>query len=127
MPTRLLPALLCAITLATGAAHAATPADVLAGYGTSGVAARGQAFFTSRHGQDWSCATCHGERPTGNGRHATTGKTISPLAPAFNPERFTEPARVEKWFRRNCNDVLGRACTAQEKADVITWLLTLKP
>ena len=34
--------------------------------------------------------------------------------------------RVEKWFRRNCNDVVGRECTAAEKADVLAWLLTLK-
>jgi len=38
-----------------------------------------------------------------------------------------DPAKVEKWFRRNCNDVMGRECTAGEKADVLAWLLTLKP
>ena len=51
------------------------------------------------------------------------GKTITPLAPAFNPERFTDQAKVDKWFRRNCNDVLSRECTAVEKADVLAWLL----
>jgi hypothetical protein len=30
---------------------------------------------------------------------------------------------VEKWFRRNCNDVLGRTCTPSEKADVMAYLL----
>ena len=45
--------------------------------------------------------------------------------PAFNPERFTETAKVDKWFRRNCNDVLKRECTAAEKADVLAWLLKL--
>ena len=29
-----------------------------------------------------------------------------PLAPAANPKAFTDTARVDKWFRRNCNDVL---------------------
>ncbi len=48
------------------------------------------------------------------------------LAPAFNAERFTDSARVEKWFRRNCNDVAGRKCSAAEKADIVSWLLTLK-
>ena len=48
------------------------------------------------------------------------------LAPAFNPERFTDPAKSEKWFRRNCNDVLARECTAAEKADVLAWLISLK-
>jgi len=47
---------------------------------------------------------------------------ISPLAPAANPQRFTDSRKVEKWFRRNCGDVLDRECTAQEKADVLAWL-----
>jgi hypothetical protein len=52
-----------------------------------------------------------------------TGKAIAPLAPAANAERFTDAGKAEKWFRRNCNDVLGRACTASEKADVLAYLL----
>jgi hypothetical protein len=88
-------------------------------------AARGEAFFTSRHGGDWSCATCHGQMPVAAGEHAVTGKRIEPLAPAANPARFTKPASVQKWFQRNCNDVLQRACTAREKGDVLAWLLTL--
>ena len=47
-----------------------------------------------------------------------------PLAPAANPKRFSQPASVEKWFKRNCNDVLKRLCTAQEKGDVLAWLMT---
>jgi mono/diheme cytochrome c family protein len=117
--------------LAGPAAQAATPAELLAGYtaqaGSPAQASRGQAFFTTTHGREWSCASCHGARPTGAGKHAGTGKPITALAPAFNPERFSDPAKVEKWFRRNCNDVAGRACTATEKADVLAWLLTLKP
>lgn len=112
------------------AAHATTPADLLSGYtaqaGTPAVPARGQQFFTSRHGREWSCASCHGNLPTQAGKHASTGKTIGALAPAFNAERFTDSAKTEKWFRRNCNDVLGRECSAAEKADVLSWLLTLK-
>jgi hypothetical protein len=42
-----------------------------------------------------------------------------------NPERFTDQTKAEKWFKRNCNDVLARECTAQEKADVLSWLLTV--
>lgn len=112
-------------------AQAATPVEQLAGYeaqaGAAAQPARGQQFFTSRHGQEWSCASCHASMPGAQGRHASTGKTIAPLAPAFNPQRFTDEAKTEKWFKRNCNDVLGRACTAGEKADVLAWLLTLKP
>ncbi|HET6803481.1 MAG TPA: DUF1924 domain-containing protein, partial [Casimicrobiaceae bacterium] len=29
-------------------------------------------------------------------------------------------------FRRNCNDVLSRACTPQEKGDVLAYLLELR-
>jgi hypothetical protein len=113
------------------AASAATPSELLAGYasqtGAPGSASRGQALFTARQAREWSCATCHGAAPTQPGKHASTGKPIGALAPAFNPERFTDPAKVEKWFRRNCNDVLGRECAPAEKADVLAWLMTLKP
>ena len=115
-----------------GPAHAADPAGVLAGYQAQArkadpvfkpSASRGEQFFTARHGNEWSCASCHGAPATGQGKHAKTGKAIAPLAPVANAERFTEPAKVEKWFRRNCNDVLGRACTPSEKADVLAYLL----
>jgi len=39
------------------------------------------------------------------------------------PSRFTDVAKTDKWFRRNCGDVVGRECTAAEKADVIAFLL----
>ncbi len=112
------------------AAQAATPAELLAGYsaqaGAPAQAARGQAFFTQMHGREWSCSSCHGATPTGTGQHASTAKAIQPLAPSANAQRFTELAKSEKWFRRNCNDVLGRECSPAEKADVLAWLLTLK-
>jgi mono/diheme cytochrome c family protein len=98
-----------------GHASAASPLEIQ----------RGQQFFNARHGGDWSCATCHTSDPRQPGKHATTGKAIAPLAPAGNPDRFTSPARVEKWFRRNCNDVLWRACTPLEKGDVLAWLMSL--
>ena len=120
-----------ALVVSSPASHAATPQELLSGYnaqaGSPGVPARGQQFFTNRHGREWSCASCHGATPVQAGKHAATGKTIGALAPAFNPERFTDTAKTEKWFRRNCNDVAGRECTAAEKADVLSWLLTLKP
>jgi hypothetical protein len=113
------------------AAGAATPSALLDGYrqvaGAAPVPARGQQFFTQGHGREWSCSSCHGAVPTATGRHASTGKPIAPLAPAVSAERFTDAAKSEKWFRRNCNDVVGRECTAAEKADVLAWLSTLKP
>jgi hypothetical protein len=91
-----------------------------------GTAARGQDFFNKIHGSEWKCASCHGAVPTGKGEHAVTHKVIEPMAPAFNPQRFTDAAKVDKWFRRNCKDVLSRECTAREKADVLAWLISLK-
>ena len=88
-------------------------------------AQRGAEFFKTTHGREWSCASCHTQDPTAAGRHAKTDKQIAALAPAANAERFTRPDKVEKWFRRNCNDVLGRACSASEKGDVLTYLMSL--
>ncbi|HQR50804.1 MAG TPA: DUF1924 domain-containing protein [Methylophilaceae bacterium] len=87
--------------------------------------ARGEQFFKSTHGSDWSCATCHTDNPAGVGKHTRTGKAIQPLAPAANADRFTDQAKVDKWFKRNCNDVLNRACTPLEKGDVLTYLMSL--
>jgi hypothetical protein len=110
---------------------AGTPQEQLSAYGAqagaSGRPERGRQLFSAKHGREWSCVSCHGEQPVGIGRHALTGKSIGPMAPAANGERFTNPAKTEKWFRRNCNDVLARECTAQEKADVISWLISLQP
>jgi len=88
-------------------------------------AARGETFYRAKAG-DVACATCHGDSPKDHGKHATTGKEILPMAPAANPDRFTDAAKVEKWFRRNCNDVLKRACSAAEKGDFITYLTSVR-
>lgn len=115
-----------------GFAHAGdtTPAAQLAHWqsqaGVAASAERGKQFFTRTHGAEWSCASCHGATPTGTGSHASTGKVIDPMAPAFNPERFTLTAKVERWFKRNCKDVLSRECSAAEKADVLAYLTSLK-
>lgn len=89
-------------------------------------AARGEDFFRTKHGSEWSCSSCHTDNPAMLGKHAKTGKSIEPLAPSANAARFSNPKKVEKWFRRNCNDVLDRVCTAQEKGDVLTYLLAIK-
>jgi hypothetical protein len=124
-------ALALALSVAATSARAVTPVEQLASYsaqaGAPPSASRGQQFFTTTHGREWSCASCHGAVPTAPGRHASTGKSIGALAPAFNADRFTDNAKTEKWFRRNCNDVLGRECSAAEKADALAWLLALKP
>lgn len=134
-PFRTVPVALCALlwaalsTAPPALAGDTTPAAQLARWsaqaGAAGDAQRGGAFFTRTHGREWSCASCHGERPSVPGRHAATGKAIDPLAPSANPGAFTDTAKVDKWFRRNCRDVLGRECTPSEKADVIAWLATV--
>ena len=121
--------------LAAQPAFAETPNEILASIekeaaGTPGIkgfsAARGESFFKAKHGGEWSCASCHTENPAALGKHAKTGKVIDPLAPSANAERFANPKKVDKWFKRNCNDVLSRECAPQEKGDVLAYLLTVK-
>jgi hypothetical protein len=110
-------------------ALAATPQKLLTGYeAKSGKASssRGEQFFSATHDKEWSCATCHETPPNHDTKHIVTGKVIKALSPLSNPARFNDLAKVEKWFKRNCNDVLARECSAQEKADVLSWLITIK-
>lgn len=128
----LLVAVLAGTLVATGAqAAGTTPAQQLSQWSTQagapGNADKGRAFFTTTHGAEWSCASCHGNPPTSAGKHASTGKSIAPMAPAFNAKAFTDSAKVDKWFRRNCKDVVSRECSAIEKADVLAYLISLKP
>ncbi len=92
-------------------------------------AERGRAFYlrqSDTNAEMASCAACHTANPGTNGRHTVTGKSIAAMAIQANPERFTDAAKTEKWFKRNCNDVLGRVCTPAEKADFTTFMLTFK-
>lgn len=87
-------------------------------------AARGKALWTSSTpapdgGAARSCGTCHGPTLASAGRHATTGEPIEPMTA---PGRFGDPAKVEKWFGRNCRWTLGRDCTPAEKADLLVFL-----
>ena len=120
--------------------HAATPQAIMDGYIPQAKqenpafkefsASRGEQFYHAKRahssGKQVSCATCHTDNPKNIGAHAKTRKEIQPLAPIANKERFSDPAKVEKWFKRNCQDVLERACTAQEKGDFIAYLLSVK-
>ncbi|MFM9834932.1 MAG: DUF1924 domain-containing protein [Methylophilaceae bacterium] len=110
-------------------ANATTPQELIAKYeGRSAKASptNGQTFFTTKHGKEWSCSSCHDKVPNHETNHIVTNKVIKPMSPNINAARFSDEAKVEKWFKRNCNDVVGRECTAQEKADVISWLLTVR-
>lgn len=128
------PALLAIALLAAPAAFAADAArDVIkagyakqAGPGFGGFSAeRGRALFESRNtaSPDYaSCTTCHTADPTAQGRHAKTGRAIQPVAVSANPKRFTDAAKVEERFERDCQTVLGRVCTATEKGDYIAYM-----
>ncbi|MBZ0091186.1 MAG: DUF1924 domain-containing protein [Sulfuricellaceae bacterium] len=123
------------LAAAASLAQAETPQALLAGYaaeaartapGFTPSAQRGREFFQRKWGVSQtmpSCAACHTPIPAAEGKHSITGKRIAPLSPAANPERFTRLDKAEKWFRRNCNDVAGRDCSAAEKADFIQFLL----
>lgn len=131
-----LAALATAALLASGSAQALTAAEFQSSLAIAAKAAepgfagfsaeRGAAFYRSTHGGDWSCATCHTDSPTRSGSHAVTGKSVKPISPTANPERFTSADKIDKWFRRNCNDVLKRACTPREQGDFIAYLLSVK-
>lgn len=88
---------------------------------------RGRTFWTSTHSggnpDTKSCTACHTQDPHAIGQ-TRAGKSIQPMAVSKNPERFTDPHKVEQWFTRNCKTVLGRECTPVEKGDVITYLAT---
>jgi hypothetical protein len=120
--------------LFTASAASATPAThtLFAKYKAAGAAGfsaeRGRKIWTkeskNESGEMMSCTTCHTSDLTKEGKHHKTGKLIKPMAPSVNPERFTDAKKIEKWFRRNCNDVWGRECTAQEKGDILEFLLS---
>ena len=89
---------------------------------------RGRKFFHAKHAggkpETPSCTTCHTNDPRNFGK-TRVGKVIDPMAVSRNPQRFTDPKKVAKWFRRNCKTVLGRECNAQEKGDILTYLSSI--
>lgn len=93
-------------------------------------AEQGRKLYNARsvHSQtkeERSCVTCHTANPASAGK-TTAGKVIEPLSPAANPGRFTDPKKVEKWFKRNCEWVFERECTPKEKGDFITYMRSLE-
>lgn len=115
-------------------AHADTAQQIRQAYATQAAgeqagfipsAKRGEMLFRQRFALNEkmpACTSCHTENPLAPGQHAVTGKVVKALAVAANAERFADPAKVEKWFGRNCKEVLGRACTPGEKADFVAYM-----
>ncbi len=124
-----------ALTLLSAAAVAAPRDELLAGYATAAKkvnaafsgfsAARGEALhrksFAGGKPDTPACASCHAQDPRAAGR-TPAGKAIEAMAVSASPARYGDPAKVEKWFKRNCNDVLGRECSAQEKGDWLSYM-----
>jgi hypothetical protein len=122
--------------LMTGTSQAGLREEQLAQYASAAKAeAPGFAGFSSERGKllhtqrfaggkpdTPACTTCHGKDPRGAGQ-TPTGKTIEAMAASANPARYADPAKVEKWFKRNCTEVLGRVCKPQEKGDWLTFML----
>ncbi|GAB6043345.1 DUF1924 domain-containing protein [Endothiovibrio diazotrophicus] len=113
-PSRLCVELFLASALAAASAQA-----------EPGSASAGEAMWTrpfSVDGENRSCADCHTADLTAAGRHVRTRKTIEPMAPSVNPQRLSDPKKVEKWFKRNCRWTLGRECNDQEKGDFLAYI-----
>jgi hypothetical protein len=123
-----------ALLLATTATQAETPQQIGQAYASEAArqqptftptAKRGETFFRQRFAVNDKmpgCTSCHTDSPLKPGQHAVTGKSIQPLAVAANSQRFSDPAKVEKWFGRNCKEVVGRPCRPGEKADFIAYM-----
>ncbi|HEX6734344.1 MAG TPA: DUF1924 domain-containing protein [Azonexus sp.] len=135
MTQTLVPLLLAALLLSPPAAVGGPVDDQLARYGAAAKAADPAfAGFSAERGRTLhthsfilgkpdtpACTACHGQDPRGAGK-TPAGKAIEPVALSATPGRYADPAKVEKWFRRNCNEVLGRECTPREKGDWLTFM-----
>ncbi len=125
--------LVCALTIGAALAGAATTAQA------AGDAAAGKAFYEkvysgNKYAQSAGvgavgCVSCHQTNLRQNTRHIKTGKESGPMAasagwrdPKTGQARYADSQKVEKWFKRNCNGVLGRECTAGEKADFLAYM-----
>lgn len=90
-------------------------------------AVRGKEIFTSTHtgkqGKPMSCTSCHTVNLANSGKNSLTGKVIDPLSPRANPQRLTSTKEVTKWLKRNFMDVYAREGSAQEKGDVLTYIM----
>lgn len=89
------------------------------------VPSRGEALYRSRNSANKdaaSCSACHTDDPAKPGRHVKTGRAIEPMAVSANPKRFTDAEKVDERFTRDCQSILGRACTAAEKGDYVAFM-----
>lgn len=76
-----------------------------------------KAPFTER-----SCKSCHTANLKNAGKHIRTGKKLKALAPSVNSSSLNKTKKIKKWFKRNCKWTVGRECSVQEKADILTFI-----
>ncbi len=89
----------------------------------------GRAFYIRKvtiGGKELSCSSCHTDNPANVGKHSETGKPIKPLAISANPDRFTDVQKVERNFSKHCIDLYKKNCSAQDKGDFLTYILSVK-
>jgi hypothetical protein len=137
LPTKTTTTLLLTALLLPLASSAASRDELLGQYALSAraaspvfsgfSAARGEKLhvtkFAGGKAETPACTSCHADSPRSAGR-TPTGKSIEALAVSLTPSRYTDPAKVEKWFKRNCHDVLGRECTPLEKGDWLSYMIS---
>lgn len=123
--------ILCALTLGAalvGTAATAQAADAGAGQALYSKEIAGNKYATSSGKPAVGCVTCHGTNLSSNGAHVKTGKVIGPMAASAGyidkkgNKRFTDTKKMAKWFKRNCNGVLGRECSAVEKENFLAFV-----
>ena len=130
-------AVLLSVLLLPLCGFAAARDDLLASYATAAKAAspsfsgfsatRGEKLHSTKFAggkpETPACTSCHGDSPRSAGR-TPAGKSIDALAISVTPTRYTDPAKAEKWFKRNCTEVLGRECTSLEKGDWLSYMIS---
>ena len=92
-------------------------------------AEEGKKFYNEKQmvkGKELACATCHTDNPAAMGKHNETGKAIQPMSPNTNPKRFSNVNESAKGFTKHCKQVYGKDCSAKDKGNFITYVLTTK-
>jgi len=79
-------------------------------------------FTVNSQSDKRSCSSCHSDNLKNQGKHLRTGKDIKSMAPSVNPLSLSNTRKIKKWFKRNCKWTMGRECTAQEKADLLSFI-----
>ncbi|WP_052083288.1 DUF1924 domain-containing protein [Helicobacter sp. MIT 11-5569] len=91
-------------------------------------AKRGEAIFSTKNkGKNdalLSCQSCHNADLKTSATNIFTNKTLEPLAPSVNPARLSDVKEVKKWLKRNFKDVFLREGNAQEKGDVLYYIVS---